>query len=145
MARHLSDMEGLFKALADATRLRILGLLLTGWLALPALGQGLKPQPDGEIVPVDVATPEVLPIEATRTAQWPDAFAHSGCSASLRPPFRHIDPQSVVAATAGRPRSTGLRAGCPSCRRSTSSARPLERQADGSRITTGISRVVLAS
>jgi hypothetical protein len=30
MAKQLGDMEGLFKALADTTRLRILGLLLTG-------------------------------------------------------------------------------------------------------------------
>ena len=30
MAKQLTDMEGFFKALADATRLRILGLLLTG-------------------------------------------------------------------------------------------------------------------
>ena len=37
MAKPLADMETLFKALADATRLRILGLLLTGASFAPHL------------------------------------------------------------------------------------------------------------
>jgi len=39
-------MEGLFKALADATRLRILGLLLTGEICVCHIHESLKiPQP----------------------------------------------------------------------------------------------------
>jgi ArsR family transcriptional regulator len=46
MARQLIEMEGLFKALADATRLRILGLLLTGEVCVCHIYQSLKiPQP----------------------------------------------------------------------------------------------------
>src|ERR1700685_641320 len=46
MAKSLSDMEGLFKALADATRLRILGLLLTGEVCVCHIHETLKiPQP----------------------------------------------------------------------------------------------------
>jgi ArsR family transcriptional regulator len=46
MPKHLSDMEGLFKALADATRLRILGLLLTGEVCVCHIHESLKiPQP----------------------------------------------------------------------------------------------------
>jgi ArsR family transcriptional regulator len=46
MARQLSQMETLFKALADATRLRILGLLLTGEVCVCDIHESLKiPQP----------------------------------------------------------------------------------------------------
>jgi ArsR family transcriptional regulator, arsenate/arsenite/antimonite-responsive transcriptional repressor len=46
MATHLMRMEGLFKALADATRLRILGLLLTGEVCVCDIHESLKiPQP----------------------------------------------------------------------------------------------------
>jgi ArsR family transcriptional regulator len=46
MARHLADMESLFKALADITRLRILGLLLTGEVCVCDIHETLKvPQP----------------------------------------------------------------------------------------------------
>src|SRR5258705_13007447 len=46
MPKHLSDMERLFKALADATRLRILGLLLTGEVCVCHIHESLKiPQP----------------------------------------------------------------------------------------------------
>ena len=46
MPKHLSDMERLFKALADATRLRILGLLLTGEVCVCNIHETLKiPQP----------------------------------------------------------------------------------------------------
>src|SRR6478672_11703582 len=46
MTRNLAEMEGLFKALADATRLRILGLLLTGEVCVCHLHESLKiPQP----------------------------------------------------------------------------------------------------
>ena len=46
MARPLSQMEGLFKALADETRLRILGLLLTGEVCVCNIHESLKiPQP----------------------------------------------------------------------------------------------------
>jgi ArsR family transcriptional regulator len=46
MIKHLSDMERLFKALADATRLRILGLLLTGEVCVCHIHESLKiPQP----------------------------------------------------------------------------------------------------
>ena len=46
MPKHLSDMETLFKALADATRLRILGLLLTGEVCVCHIHESLKiPQP----------------------------------------------------------------------------------------------------
>ena len=46
MAKRLSDMETLFKALADATRLRILGLLLTGEVCVCHIHESLKiPQP----------------------------------------------------------------------------------------------------
>lgn len=46
MAKQLSAMEGLFKALADATRLRILGLLLTGEVCVCDIHESLKiPQP----------------------------------------------------------------------------------------------------
>src|SRR5436305_3709723 len=42
----LSGMEALFKALADATRLRILGLLLTGGVCVCDIHESLKiPQP----------------------------------------------------------------------------------------------------
>src|SRR5436189_621076 len=46
MSEPLSNMEGLFKALADATRLRILGLLLTGEICVCHIHESLKiPQP----------------------------------------------------------------------------------------------------
>src|SRR5215470_1836337 len=46
MNRHLVDMESLFKALADATRLRILGLLLTGEVCVCHIHESLRvPQP----------------------------------------------------------------------------------------------------
>ena len=44
--KRLPEMEGLFKALADATRLRILGLLLAGEVCVCDIHQSLKiPQP----------------------------------------------------------------------------------------------------
>jgi ArsR family transcriptional regulator len=44
--KHLVEMEGLFKALADATRLRILGLLLSGEVCVCDIHESLKiPQP----------------------------------------------------------------------------------------------------
>jgi ArsR family transcriptional regulator, arsenate/arsenite/antimonite-responsive transcriptional repressor len=46
MASPLDDMDRLFKALADPTRLRILGLLLTGELCVCDIQQALRiPQP----------------------------------------------------------------------------------------------------
>ena len=42
MAKTLTEMEGLFKALADATRLRILGLLLTGEVCVCDIHETLK-------------------------------------------------------------------------------------------------------
>ena len=46
MPKQLTDMEILFKALADATRLRILGLLLTGEVCVCDIHESLKiPQP----------------------------------------------------------------------------------------------------
>jgi ArsR family transcriptional regulator, arsenate/arsenite/antimonite-responsive transcriptional repressor len=46
MTRQLSDMELIFKALADSTRLRILGLLLTGEVCVCHIYESLKiPQP----------------------------------------------------------------------------------------------------
>jgi ArsR family transcriptional regulator len=46
MAQQLHHMESLFKALADATRLRILGLLLTGEVCVCDIHESLKiPQP----------------------------------------------------------------------------------------------------
>lgn len=46
MTKPLTDMERLFKALADATRLRILGLLLTGEVCVCHIHESLKiPQP----------------------------------------------------------------------------------------------------
>jgi ArsR family transcriptional regulator len=46
MPKHLADMEELFKALADATRLRILGLLLTGEVCVCHIHESLRiPQP----------------------------------------------------------------------------------------------------
>src|SRR6195256_3364576 len=46
MTRELVKMEALFKALADATRLRILGLLLTGEVCVCDIHESLKiPQP----------------------------------------------------------------------------------------------------
>ena len=42
MAKQLSDMEALFKALADETRLRILGLLLTGEVCVCDIQESLK-------------------------------------------------------------------------------------------------------
>jgi ArsR family transcriptional regulator len=46
MAKQISEMETLFKALADATRLRILGLLLTGEVCVCHIHESLRiPQP----------------------------------------------------------------------------------------------------
>jgi ArsR family transcriptional regulator, arsenate/arsenite/antimonite-responsive transcriptional repressor len=46
MAKQLSDLEGLFRALADTTRLRILGLLLAGEVCVCDIHESLKiPQP----------------------------------------------------------------------------------------------------
>jgi ArsR family transcriptional regulator len=46
MPKQLQEMETLFKALADATRLRILGLLLTGEVCVCHIYESLKiPQP----------------------------------------------------------------------------------------------------
>ena len=46
MTKNLVEMETLFKALADATRLRILGLLLTGEICVCDIHESLKiPQP----------------------------------------------------------------------------------------------------
>jgi ArsR family transcriptional regulator, arsenate/arsenite/antimonite-responsive transcriptional repressor len=42
MAKPLVEMESLFKALADATRLRILGLLLTGEVCVCDIHESLK-------------------------------------------------------------------------------------------------------
>src|SRR5213595_89223 len=42
MAKTLTDMEALFKALADATRLRILGLLLAGEVCVCDIHESLK-------------------------------------------------------------------------------------------------------
>jgi ArsR family transcriptional regulator, arsenate/arsenite/antimonite-responsive transcriptional repressor len=42
MATHLAELETLFKALADATRLRILGLLLTGEVCVCHIHETLK-------------------------------------------------------------------------------------------------------
>jgi ArsR family transcriptional regulator len=42
MTKPLSEMETLFKALADATRLRILGLLLTGEVCVCHIHESLK-------------------------------------------------------------------------------------------------------
>ena len=42
MAKQLVEMETLFKALADATRLRILGLLLTGEVCVCDIHESLK-------------------------------------------------------------------------------------------------------
>jgi ArsR family transcriptional regulator len=42
MAKQLLQMENLFKALADATRLRILGLLLTGEVCVCNIHESLK-------------------------------------------------------------------------------------------------------
>jgi ArsR family transcriptional regulator len=42
MAKPLADMENLFKALADATRLRILGLLLAGEVCVCDIHESLK-------------------------------------------------------------------------------------------------------
>src|SRR5262245_65403679 len=42
MAQPLNELEGLFKALADATRLRILGLLLTGEVCVCNIHDSLK-------------------------------------------------------------------------------------------------------
>lgn len=45
-AQHIAEMERLFQALGDATRLRILGLLLTGEVCVCDLHESLKlPQP----------------------------------------------------------------------------------------------------
>src|SRR5438132_12228552 len=46
MAKQLNEMETLFRALADATRLRILGLLLTGEVCVCDIHESLRiPQP----------------------------------------------------------------------------------------------------
>ncbi len=46
MKKQLTDMERVFKALADSTRLRILGLLLTGEVCVCHIHESLKiPQP----------------------------------------------------------------------------------------------------
>ena len=42
MPKKLAEMEGLFKALADATRLRILGLLLTGEVCVCDIHESLR-------------------------------------------------------------------------------------------------------
>src|SRR6478752_6026639 len=42
MAKSLIEMEGLFKALGDVTRLRILGLLLTGEVCVCDIHESLK-------------------------------------------------------------------------------------------------------
>lgn len=42
MAKQLAEMEDLFKALADATRLRILGLLLAGEVCVCDIHESLK-------------------------------------------------------------------------------------------------------
>ena len=42
MAKQLTEMEDLFKALADGTRLRILGLLLTGEVCVCDIHESLK-------------------------------------------------------------------------------------------------------
>src|ERR1700704_4238709 len=42
MAKQLQEMETLFKALADATRLRILGLLLAGEVCVCDIHESLK-------------------------------------------------------------------------------------------------------
>src|SRR3954451_22704840 len=42
MSKHLSDMERLFKALGDETRLRILGLLLAGEVCVCHIHESLR-------------------------------------------------------------------------------------------------------
>ena len=73
------------------TILLMLGLLLSGWLfAVPVLGQELTPQLDGEVVPVDVSTPEFQPIESTKVVQWQHEFDTWSGSESLRLHFADI-------------------------------------------------------
>src|SRR5262245_20553430 len=42
MSKHLGELEGLFKALSDATRLRILGLLLSGEVCVCHIHESLR-------------------------------------------------------------------------------------------------------
>jgi len=42
MSKHLGEMEALFKALSDATRLRILGLLLSGEVCVCHIHESLR-------------------------------------------------------------------------------------------------------
>jgi ArsR family transcriptional regulator len=42
MTRQVAELEGLFRALADATRLRILGLLLTGEVCVCHIHESLR-------------------------------------------------------------------------------------------------------
>ena len=68
MKKHLTAMEALFKALADATRLRILGLLLTGEVCVCDIHESLK-------IPQSKASRHLAYLRRIRTrrdaARWP--------------------------------------------------------------------------
>ncbi len=51
MKTQLSEMETLFKALGDSTRLRILGLLLTGEVCVCDIHEGFEDSPAKGVAP----------------------------------------------------------------------------------------------
>ena len=69
MAKQLPEMEQLFKALADATRLRILGLLLTGEVCVCHIHESLRiPQPKASRHPAYLRAAGL--VDARRDGQW---------------------------------------------------------------------------
>ena len=82
MTKSLDDMETLFKALADATRLRILGLLLTGEVCVCHMHESLKiPQPKASRHLAYLRRAEL--VVARKEGQW----THYGL-APARSPFQ---------------------------------------------------------
>ena len=97
MAKQLPDMERLFKALADATRLRILGLLLTGEVCVCHIFQSLKiSQPKASRHLAYLRRAGL--VETRRDGLWihyrmadlPDP-AVGAIGAAVRPALTHID------------------------------------------------------
>ena len=92
MTRPLSEMEHLFKALADATRLRILGLLLTGEVCVCHIHQSLKiSQPKASRHLAYLRRTGL--VSARRDGVW----MHYRVSTSLAPEIRQVLDSSVDA------------------------------------------------
>jgi len=97
MARKLDDMERVLRALADRTRLRILGLLLTGEVCVCHIHESLKiPQPKASRHLAYLRKARLVAVRRDglwahyRLAEMPDAVLHTVQQTVLHV-LRHVD------------------------------------------------------